>query len=153
VLHKSALCRTAVPGILLNGKQLYPVYICSTCVMIVCGLCCVLRKFVIQVLAESYEHKDTLWDEYECPKFIPFNPVDKYTIAIIKDKKSGEMMRIMKGAPQVSACACSPFPKRCAEVLLCMPPLAKAVHRSFTNQSVLASSLSLLMQHTCSHRT
>ena len=53
------------------------------------------------MLAESYEHKDTLWDEYECPKFIPFNPVDKYTIAIIRDKRSGEMMRIMKGAPQV----------------------------------------------------
>ncbi|DBA75013.1 TPA: hypothetical protein ACH3X1_010354 [Trebouxia sp. C0004] len=53
------------------------------------------------VLAESYEHKDTLWDDYECPKFIPFNPVDKYTIAIIRDKKSGEMMRIMKGAPQI----------------------------------------------------
>ena len=56
----------------------------------------------LQVLQDSYEHKDTLWDHYECPKFIPFNPVDKYTIAIIKDKQSGEMMRIMKGAPQVS---------------------------------------------------
>lgn len=56
----------------------------------------------MQVLQESYEHKDTLWDNYECPKFIPFNPVDKYTIAIIRDKQSGEMMRIMKGAPQVT---------------------------------------------------
>lgn len=56
----------------------------------------------MQVLAESYEHKDTLWNDYECPKFIPFNPVDKYTIAIIRDLKTGEMMRIMKGAPQVS---------------------------------------------------
>lgn len=55
----------------------------------------------IQVLAESYKDKDTLWDNYECPKFIPFNPVDKYTIAIIRDTKSGEMMRVMKGAPQV----------------------------------------------------
>lgn len=59
---------------------------------------------VIQVLAESYKDKDTLWDNYECPKFIPFNPVDKYTIAIIRDTKSGEMMRIMKGAPQVPIC-------------------------------------------------
>ena len=56
----------------------------------------------LQVLAESYPHKDTLWNDYECPKFIPFNPVDKYTIAVIRDLKSGEMMRVMKGAPQVS---------------------------------------------------
>ena len=69
-------------------------------------LLCPEHNVAIQVLAESYEHKDTLWDEYECPKFVPFNPVDKYTIAIIRDKKSGEMMRIMKGAPQVTACAC-----------------------------------------------
>ena len=55
----------------------------------------------VQVLAESYKERETLWDNYECPKFIPFNPVDKYTIAIIKDTKSGEMMRVMKGAPQV----------------------------------------------------
>lgn len=55
----------------------------------------------LQVLAESYPEKDTLWNNYECPKFIPFNPVDKYTIAIIRDKETGEMMRIMKGAPQV----------------------------------------------------
>ncbi|KAL3143237.1 hypothetical protein ABBQ38_002088 [Trebouxia sp. C0009 RCD-2024] len=53
------------------------------------------------VLAESYEHKDTLWNDYECPKFIPFNPVDKYTIAVIRENKTGNLMRIMKGAPQI----------------------------------------------------
>lgn len=61
-------------------------------------LCCV------QVLAESYEHRATLWNNYECPKFIPFNPVDKYTIAVIRDLQTGEMMRVMKGAPQVLIC-------------------------------------------------
>ena len=69
---------------------------------------------MMQVLQESYPEKDTLWSKYECPKFIPFNPVDKYTIAIIKDLKTGEMMRVMKGAPQVSLTAshcnaCSPM--------------------------------------------
>ena len=56
---------------------------------------------ISQVLQESYPEKDTLWSKYECLKFIPFNPVDKYTIAVIKDLKSGEVTRIMKGAPQV----------------------------------------------------
>lgn len=58
----------------------------------------------MQVLAESYQHKDTLWNDYECPKFIPFNPVDKYTIAVIRENNTGNMMRIMKGAPQVATC-------------------------------------------------
>ena len=116
-LHKSASGLTGIPGILLDGMLMYLVYVCSMCVMAVCAPCCVLSLLRMQVLAESYEHKDTLWDEYECPKFIPFNPVDKYTIAIIRDKKSGEMMRIMKGAPQVSACACNCFSKRRPEVL------------------------------------
>ena len=33
---------------------------------------------------------------------MPFNPVDKYTIAIVKDRNTGATFRIMKGAPQVS---------------------------------------------------
>ena len=38
-------------------------------------------------------------------KFVPFNPTDKITIAFTKDNKTGEIMRVMKGAPQVRAVA------------------------------------------------
>ena len=79
---------------------------CCKCLAMTCWCCWTCEKWLayscLQVLAESYPEKDTLWNHYECPKFIPFNPVDKYTIAIIRDKQSGEMMRIMKGAPQVN---------------------------------------------------
>ncbi len=45
---------------------------------------------------------DTLWQEYSLTKFIPFNPTDKYTIAYVKDNKTGAIERVMKGAPQAS---------------------------------------------------
>ena len=53
------------------------------------------------VLHESYDGNKTLWDEWQLEKFVPFNPTDKYTIAVVKNKKTGEMKRLMKGAPQV----------------------------------------------------
>jgi hypothetical protein len=34
-------------------------------------------------------------------KFIPFNPTDKYTVAYVQHKETGEVERVMKGAPQV----------------------------------------------------
>ena len=55
------------------------------------------------VLHESYEGNKTLWDDYTLEKFVPFNPTDKYTIAIVKEKANGKEHRIMKGAPQVGA--------------------------------------------------
>ena len=54
------------------------------------------------MLQESYQNVEALYEQYEFVKFIPFNPTDKYTIAFIKDKHSGETVRLMKGAPQVS---------------------------------------------------
>ena len=54
------------------------------------------------VLHESYEGNATLWNDWTLEKFVPFNPTDKYTIAVVKNKASGEEKRIMKGAPQVS---------------------------------------------------
>ena len=54
------------------------------------------------VLHESYEGNKTLWDDWTLEKFVPFNPTDKYTIAVVKNKASGQEKRIMKGAPQVS---------------------------------------------------
>ena len=53
------------------------------------------------VLHESYEGNKTLWDDWTLEKFVPFNPTDKYTIAVVKNKQSGQEKRIMKGAPQV----------------------------------------------------
>lgn len=53
------------------------------------------------VLHESYDGNKTLWDEWQMEKFVPFNPTDKYTIAVVKNKQTGETKRIMKGAPQV----------------------------------------------------
>ena len=32
---------------------------------------------------------------------MPFNPTDKITIATVQDVKTGEVFRVMKGAPQV----------------------------------------------------
>lgn len=53
------------------------------------------------VLHEAYPENATLWNDYTLQKFIPFNPTDKYTIAHVKNNKTGECTRIMKGAPQV----------------------------------------------------
>jgi H+-transporting ATPase len=53
------------------------------------------------VLVESYHGKDGLWDGLKQSKFVPFNPVDKYTISHITDLKTNESYRLLKGAPQV----------------------------------------------------
>jgi H+-transporting ATPase len=53
------------------------------------------------VLHEAYDDHEHLWNDYKLQKFVPFNPTDKYTIATVKDNKTGECTRIMKGAPQV----------------------------------------------------
>lgn len=53
------------------------------------------------VMHNCYPGRDTLWGDYTLKKFVPFNPVDKYTIAIVTDNKTGRVFRVMKGAPQV----------------------------------------------------
>ena len=66
------------------------------------------------VLHESYDGNKTLWDDWTLEKFVPFNPTDKYTIAVVKNKQSGQQKRIMKGAPQVRpASALGSFLTRC----------------------------------------
>ena len=52
--------------------------------------------------------KDTLWNDYTLQRFVPFNPTDKYTIAHVKNNKTGECTRIMKGAPQVRSARGAP---------------------------------------------
>jgi hypothetical protein len=51
------------------------------------------------VLAEAYADKDALWTGVRQCKYVPFNPVDKYTIAFIQEE--GRTFQLMKGAPQV----------------------------------------------------
>jgi H+-transporting ATPase len=54
------------------------------------------------VLYNSYEGRAALWDENKLLKYVPFNPTDKYTMAIIEDASTlGRKFRVMKGAPQV----------------------------------------------------
>ena len=78
------------------------------------------------VLIESYEKKDTMWDNRDQVKCIPFNPVDKFTIAYIKEKDSGETYRLLKGAPQARVYPFCPFSfptsmtcTRCTRLTLC----------------------------------
>jgi H+-transporting ATPase len=53
------------------------------------------------VCHESYPDNATLWDEWTMLKYVPFNPVDKFTMDICKENKTGTIYRVLKGAPQV----------------------------------------------------
>jgi H+-transporting ATPase len=46
---------------------------------------------MFQVLHNTYPAKDHLWEHYERLKFVPFNPNDKFTMAVIKDKQTGKV--------------------------------------------------------------
>jgi magnesium-transporting ATPase (P-type) len=43
-----------------------------------------------------------LKDRYKTIKFIPFNPVDKFTCATVLDTQTNKCIRLLKGSPQVS---------------------------------------------------
>lgn len=51
--------------------------------------------------ADKAYGSETLWDNFERLKYVPFNPVDKRTVATIRNKDSGEVFRAAKGAPQI----------------------------------------------------
>lgn len=53
------------------------------------------------VCHESYPDNATVWNDYTLVKFVPFNPVDKFTMAIIRENATDKIFRVMKGAPQV----------------------------------------------------
>lgn len=53
------------------------------------------------VLVNSYPGKDTMWNGLKQSKFVPFNPVDKYTIAHVFNTSTEQTYRLLKGAPQV----------------------------------------------------
>ena len=66
------------------------------------------------VMHDSYPGKASLWQEYTLIKFIPFNPVDKFTMAIVKENATGKIQRVMKGAPQVTLPNIYLYPSPCS---------------------------------------
>jgi hypothetical protein len=40
------------------------------------------------VLHNTYPAKDTLWNNYTRLKYVPFNPVDKFTMAVVQDNST-----------------------------------------------------------------
>lgn len=53
------------------------------------------------VMHGAYPGRHALWEQYTLIKYIPFNPVDKFTVAVVRENASGRTFRVMKGAPQV----------------------------------------------------
>ncbi|KAJ0396598.1 hypothetical protein ATCC90586_004060 [Pythium insidiosum] len=53
------------------------------------------------VCYNTYTGKDRIKDEYTLLHYTPFDPTTKYTIAKLRDNKTGEVFRACKGAPQV----------------------------------------------------
>lgn len=43
-----------------------------------------------------------LKDRYKLQKYVPFNPVDKFTCATLLDTQTNKVFRLLKGSPQVS---------------------------------------------------
>ncbi len=58
------------------------------------------------VLHESYEGNKTLWDDWTLEKFVPFNPTDKYTIAVVKNKAERPGEAHHEGCPPGPPCMC-----------------------------------------------
>lgn len=54
------------------------------------------------VCFNSYEKKDSLWNEFTLLHYTPFDPVTKRTIAKIRHNETGRVFRTCKGAPQVT---------------------------------------------------
>jgi len=61
----------------------------------------VTEEPIDMVMYESYADRDNLKNRYKLLKYIPFNPTDKYTVAVLKDMDTDKVFRVMKGAPQV----------------------------------------------------
>ncbi|MEW5313699.1 MAG: hypothetical protein WDW38_005244 [Sanguina aurantia] len=52
------------------------------------------------VLEGCYPELVALKEQYKLVRYIPFNPTDKFTQATIRDEKTGEIFRLLKGSPQ-----------------------------------------------------
>ena len=66
----------------------------------------VTEEPIDMVLFESYAESHLIKERYTLKKFIPFNPVDKYTVAHLVENDTGKYIQVMKGAPQVVVRAC-----------------------------------------------
>lgn len=66
----------------------------------------VTEEPIDMVLFESYSDSHLIKENYTLKKFIPFNPVDKYTVAHLVENSTGKYIQVMKGAPQVVVRAC-----------------------------------------------
>lgn len=65
----------------------------------------------------THPQADTLKDKFTKLKWVPFNPVDKFTQVTCKDNASGRVFRLMKGSPQVrrrGAAGRGPPPRVCS---------------------------------------
>ena len=54
------------------------------------------------VMHNAFPARHALWEQYTLIKYIPFNPVDKLTVAVVRENATGRTLRVMKGAPQVT---------------------------------------------------
>lgn len=61
----------------------------------------VTEEPIDMVLYESYAEREFIKERYTLKKFIPFNPVDKFTVAHLVENDTGKYIQVMKGAPQV----------------------------------------------------
>ncbi len=54
------------------------------------------------VMHDAYPARHALWELYTLVKYTPFNPVDKITVAAVRENATGRTLCVMKGAPQVT---------------------------------------------------
>jgi magnesium-transporting ATPase (P-type) len=76
---------------------LWSVYVCvqsQTCKLCACTYNSARQPLILQA-------QKSLKDSYKLLKFVPFNPVDKYTSATIQELSTGRVFRLLKGSPQV----------------------------------------------------
>ena len=53
-----------------------------------------------------YPDQKHLEDDFEVIHFVPFDPVSKRTIALVREKETNRVFRCLKGAPQVCTVEC-----------------------------------------------
>lgn len=53
------------------------------------------------MLHNTYHDRDNLWGQYKRLKYVPFNPVDKFTMAVVEDKQTGKVRGCWGGGASV----------------------------------------------------
>lgn len=61
----------------------------------------VTEEPIDMVMSESYADAEGMRSQHKMIKWIPFNPTDKFTVAVLQNNETGEVFRVMKGAPQI----------------------------------------------------